>query len=147
MTACKSLPRKPHKTWGSGSAHLQIGNEFHSPKEYAYQSEHAKHSFWDTSAVRKELAGMSIYDVDKVVAPVFPRIGMAVPDSVRMTTDEWVEIVDKVIQLVGEDHVSIGTDIDGGPNLPRGMRDIRDLPMITNAMVRRGYSEARIDKF
>jgi membrane dipeptidase len=72
---------------------------------------------------------------------------MAVPGSVRMTPDEWVEIVDKVIQLVGDDHVSIGTDLDGGPNLPRGMRDTRDLPLITDAMVRRGYSEDRIKKF
>ena len=29
----------------------------------------------------------------------------------------------------------------------RGMRDIRDLPMITDAMLRRGYSEERIRKF
>jgi membrane dipeptidase len=29
--------------------------------------------------------------------------------------------------------------------LARGMRDVRDLPMITEAMLRRGYSEERID--
>jgi membrane dipeptidase len=33
------------------------------------------------------------------------------------------------------------------PTLARGMRDVRDLPMITDAMLRRGYSEERIDKF
>ena len=33
------------------------------------------------------------------------------------------------------------------PPLPRGMRDVRDLPMITEAMPRRGYSEERIRKF
>jgi membrane dipeptidase len=126
---------------------LQIGNEFHSPTEYAYQTEHAKHSFWDTSAVRQEVQGLTIYEVDRLLAPEFPRVGMAVPDLVRMTPDEWVGIVDKVIQMVGEDHVSIGTDFDGGPNLPRGMRDTRDLPLITDAMLRRGYTEERIDKF
>ena len=42
------------------------------------------------------------------------------------------------IALVGEDHVSLGSDFDGGPPLPRGMRDVRDLPMITDAMLRRG---------
>ena len=41
----------------------------------------------------------------------------------------------------------LGSDFDGGPTLPRGMRDIRDLPMITDAMLRRGYSELRIRKF
>jgi membrane dipeptidase len=43
--------------------------------------------------------------------------------------------------------VAIGTDFDGGPTLARGMRDVRDLPMITEAMLRRGYSEQRIDNF
>jgi len=41
----------------------------------------------------------------------------------------------------------LGSDFDGGPTLARRMRDVRDLPMITEAMLRRGYSEARIRKF
>ncbi|HWB31782.1 MAG TPA: membrane dipeptidase [Acidobacteriaceae bacterium] len=126
---------------------FQIGNEFHSPTEYAYQTEHEKHTFFDTSSVADKVKGKTIYEIDKIVAPQFPRMGPWVPDSVRMTPDEWVGAVDRAIRLVGEDHVAIGTDIDGGPNLPRGMRDIRDLPMITQAMLKRGYSEARIDKF
>jgi membrane dipeptidase len=55
--------------------------------------------------------------------------------------------VDRAIQLVGEDHVALGSDFDGGPTLPRGMRDVRDLPLLTEAMLRRGYSERRIRKF
>lgn len=126
---------------------LQIGNEFHSAKEYAYQTEHEKKTFFDTSTVRQEVAGLTIEQVDKVVAPQFPRVGPHVPDAVRMTADEWVGVMDQVIRMVGEDHVAIGTDFDGGPNLPRGMRDTRDLPILTDAMLRRGYSEARIRKF
>ena len=64
-----------------------------------------------------------------------------------MSVDDWVGVVDRAINLVGEDHVSIGSDFDGGPELPRPMRDVRDLPMITDAMLRRGYSEERIRKF
>jgi membrane dipeptidase len=71
----------------------------------------------------------------------------ALPDRLRMSVDEWVAVVDRAIQLVGEDHVALGTDFDGGPLPPRGIRDVRDLPLITDAMVRRGYSEERIDKF
>ena len=40
-----------------------------------------------------------------------------------------------------------GSDFDGGPTLARGMRDVRDLPIITEAMLSRGYSEVRIRKF
>jgi membrane dipeptidase len=64
-----------------------------------------------------------------------------------MTADDWVGVIDQVIRIVGEDHVALGSDFDGGPNLPLGMRDTRDLPIITDAMLRRGYSEARIRKF
>jgi membrane dipeptidase len=77
----------------------------------------------------------------------FPMRGARVPDSVMMAVDDWVGVVDKAIQMVGEDHVALGTDFDGGPTLARGMRDVRDLPMITDAMLRRGYSEERIRKF
>ena len=64
-----------------------------------------------------------------------------------MHIDDWVGVVDRAIQLVGEDAVALGTDFDGGPTLARGMRDVRDLPMITEAMLSRGYTEVRIRKF
>ena len=90
---------------------------------------------------------MTIEQVDKSVAPQIPMEAFNVPEDVRFTVDDWVAVVDKAIQMVGEDHVALGTDFDGGPTPPRGMRDVRDLPMITAAMLRRGYSEERIDKF
>ena len=64
-----------------------------------------------------------------------------------LSVDEWVGVVDRAIQLAGEDHVSLGTDFDGGPTPPRGIRDISDLALITDSMLRRGYSEKRIRKF
>jgi membrane dipeptidase len=126
---------------------FQIGSEFSYPKEFAYVTEHTKKTFWDTTSIPELVKGKTIYEVDELVAPHFPMPGAQVPDSVMMTVDDWVAVVDRAIQLVGEDHVSIGTDFDGGPTLARGMRDVRDLPMITDAMLRRGYSEERIDKF
>jgi membrane dipeptidase len=74
-------------------------------------------------------------------------VGSGVPEEIRITVDDWVAVVDRAIQMVGEDHVSLGTDFDGGPTLPKGIHDISDLPMITDAMLRRGYSEERIRKF
>jgi len=56
-------------------------------------------------------------------------------------------VVDRAIQSVGEDHVALGSDFDGGPPLPRGMRDIRDLPMSPTPCCAGGYSEERIRKF
>ena len=126
---------------------FQIGNSFHNPKYFEWRTKRVGRTFWDTSAVGPKEAELSITEIDKLVAPHFPSVGPEAPDDVLMSVDEWVGVVDRAIRLVGEDHVSLGTDFDGGPTPPRGMRDIRDLAMITNAMLRRGYSEQRIRKF
>ncbi len=126
---------------------FQIGNEFHNPKEFAYRTEHSAGAFWKPSPNQEREAHMTIEQIDAMIAPQFPMDAFNVPEDLKFTPDDWVAVVDRAIQLVGEDHVALGTDFDGGPTPPRGMRDVRDLPMITAAMVRRGYSEARIDKF
>ncbi len=126
---------------------FQIGNEFHNRKEFDYRTAHAGKVFWTPSPNQEREAHMTIEQVDAAVAPEFPMDAFDVPENLRFTVDDWVAVVDRAIQLVGEDHVALGTDFDGGPTPPRGFRDVRDLPMITAAMVRRGYSEERIDKF
>jgi len=126
---------------------FQIGSEFAYPKEYEWLTAQRGKTFFDTSSVPDRVKGKTIYEVDQLVAPQFPMPGARVPDSVMMAVDDWVAVVDKAIRMVGDDHVALGTDFDGGPTLARGMRDVRDLPMITDAMLRRGYTEERINKF
>ncbi|MEP6535193.1 MAG: dipeptidase [Bryobacteraceae bacterium] len=126
---------------------FQIGNEFHNRKMFDWRTAHAGKPFWDRTAIGKKEAEMSIEQIDKMVAHAFPMSGTNAPDEVKFDVDGWVAVVDRAIQLVGEDHVALGSDFDGGPTPPRGMRDIRDLAMITDAMLRRGYSEERIRKF
>ena len=126
---------------------FQIGNEFHNVKAFEWRTKHAGKPFWDTSAIAKRTEPMTIEEIDRKVAPQFPMVGLNLPDDVRFSIDDWVAVVDRAIQLAGEDHVSLGSDFDGGPSPPKGVRDIRDLPMITDAMLRRGYSEERIRKF
>jgi membrane dipeptidase len=126
---------------------FQIGNEFHNRKVFEWRTAHAGKPFWDTSEIARRGPGMSIYEVDKIVAPQFPMVGVKPPEEMLLTPEQWVDVVDRAVQLAGEDHVALGTDFDGGPTPPRGMRDIRDLAMITDAMLRRGWSEERIRKF
>ncbi len=126
---------------------IQIGNEFHNRKVFDWVTAHAGKPFWDTKAAQERTAPQSIFDLDAIAGPAFPMKGSAAPDELKLTVDEWVGVVDRVIQMVGEDHVALGTDFDGGPTPPRGIRDVSDLPLITDAMLRRGYSEERIRKF
>jgi membrane dipeptidase len=126
---------------------FQIGNEFHNPRVFEWRTRHAGKVFWDTTGVGQGGGPRTIEDIDKLVAPQFPMVGVDAPDDIKMSVDDWVNVVDRAIELVGEDHVALGSDFDGGPTPPRGMRDIRDLALITDAMLRRGYSEPRIRKF
>ena len=126
---------------------FQLGNEFHNRKAFEWRTAHAGKPFWDTAEILARGAKLDIFEIDRLVAPQFPMMPADIPDDIRMTVDDWVGVVDRAIRLVGEDHVALGSDFDGGPPLPRGMRDIRDLPLITEAMLRRGYSGERIRKF
>lgn len=126
---------------------FQIGNDFHSRKMFDWHTQHAGKPFWDTTEIQKRGASMTIEEVDALAGKQFPMVGFDAPEELRLTVDGWVDVVDRAIQIAGEDHVALGTDFDGGPTLSRGMRDVRDLPMITEAMLHRGYSEERIRKF
>lgn len=123
---------------------FQIGNEFHNRRVFDWRTEHAGKPFWDTARVNS--SNLSIEQIDRIVAPQFPMLGSQAPDSLKFTVDQWLEVTDRAIQLVGEDHVILGTDFDGGPTLPLPMRDISDTPFLIEAMRRRGYSEERIRK-
>lgn len=125
---------------------FQLGNEFHNRKAFEWVREHAGKPFWDTSAIAAR-GPLPIAEIDRLVAPQFPMRPAEIPDSVRMTVDDWIAVVERAIAIVGEDHVSLGSDFDGGPPLPRPMRDIRDLPLLAEAMQRRGWPRERIEKF
>jgi membrane dipeptidase len=130
-----------------GVVGFHIGNEFHHRPMFDWRTKHAGKVFWDTSKIREQAASRSILDIDRQVAPQFPMEGMPAPPEVLFRPEDWVAVVDRAIQIVGEDHVALGSDFDGGPTLPKGMRDVRDLAQISDAMLRRGYSEERIRKF
>ncbi len=123
---------------------FQIGNEFHNRKLFEFETRKQGKAFWETARVKGQ---PTIFDVDRMVAPRFPMLGYKGVEDLKFTVDDWVAVVDRAIALAGEDHVALGTDFDGGPTLPKGMKDVGDLPMITAAMQRRGYSEERIEKF
>lgn len=60
----------------------------------------------------------------------------------------WERIIDHIdhaVKLVGADHVGLGSDFDGA-DMPDGMEDCSKLPKITEALVRRGYSDDDIRK-
>lgn len=61
---------------------------------------------------------------------------------------DWTLIIDHIdhaVKIAGADHVGLGSDFDGAV-MPLGMEDATHLPQITDALLKRGYSESDIRK-
>lgn len=55
--------------------------------------------------------------------------------------------IDHVVELVGIDHVGLGSDFDGvGDSLPTGLKDASELPNLIRVLLERGYTEEEIEK-
>jgi len=55
--------------------------------------------------------------------------------------------IDHVVELVGIDHVGLGSDFDGvGDSLPAGLKDVSGFPNLIRTLLESGYSEEDIAK-
>jgi membrane dipeptidase len=62
-----------------------------------------------------------------------------------VTWEKIVEHIDHAIKVAGIDHVGLGSDFDGAV-MPLGMEDASKLPRITEALLKKGYSERDAQK-
>lgn len=91
---------------GRGQLGFQIGNEFHNVKVSNWRTQRAGRPFWDTSDIgRRKEADMTIGEIDALVAPQFPMVGVDAPDDIRLTPSDWLAVVERAIAPVGDDHV------------------------------------------
>ena len=67
------------------------------------------------------------------------------PERDKATFDDFMAHMLHALKVAGPDHVGIGLDWDGGGGVV-GLEDVVDLPKITNALLKAGYSEADIQK-
>ncbi len=67
-------------------------------------------------------------------------------DKDKATVEKMVDHVDHIVDLVGPDHVGLGSDFDGIGSTPEGLEDVSKMPNMTRVMVKRGYSDEDILK-
>jgi membrane dipeptidase len=63
----------------------------------------------------------------------------------RVSYEKIIEHIDHAVKVAGADHVGLGSDFDGA-NMPYGMEDASKLPLITEALLKKGYSESDVRK-
>jgi membrane dipeptidase len=63
----------------------------------------------------------------------------------RVDYTKIIEHIDHAVKVAGLDHVGLGSDFDGA-NMPYGMEDASMLPKITEALLKKGYSDSDVKK-
>lgn len=61
------------------------------------------------------------------------------------TVAEMVDHIDHVVEVVGIDHIGIGTDFDGGGAL-KSCYDVSEMENVTRELLKRGYKKNEIEK-
>lgn len=67
-------------------------------------------------------------------------------DKFFATTDDIVKHMEHVINIAGEDAITLGSDYDGAISLPKDFKDITYQPVLVQKMLNRKWSEKRIKK-
>lgn len=96
--------------------------------------------------LREELGVLGLTENDSAAQPVIEKFREENPypySNVAKVADH----IDHVVELVGIDHVGLGSDYDGvGDSLPEGLKDVSEYPNLIAELLRRGYSDDDIAK-
>ncbi|HSC54122.1 MAG TPA: dipeptidase [Phnomibacter sp.] len=67
-------------------------------------------------------------------------------EPIRPTLSHLIDHIDYIIRLVGVDHVGLGSDFDGINVTPYPLNDVTTYPLITQALLSKGYSKKDVEK-
>ncbi len=99
--------------------------------------------------VRKEMGledDMAFLSMDEETEALFDKkMEAAKALGPAANVGDLVDHIDYVVKLVGIDHVGIASDFDGGGKI-EGWWDVSETPNVTKELVKRGYSQADIEK-
>ena len=60
--------------------------------------------------------------------------------------EKLLEHIDYLVKKVGIDHVAVGSDFDGIESAPQGLEDVSKFPVLTDALLKRGYTKDDVAK-
>ena len=67
-------------------------------------------------------------------------------ENMRPPLSLLIDHIDYIVKLVGVDYVGLGSDFDGINLTPQQLDDVTTYPLITKALVERGYTKKDISK-
>ncbi|HVF81586.1 MAG TPA: dipeptidase [Flavisolibacter sp.] len=82
------------------------------------------------------------YEIEEHLLAKYPAIAKGLQPPLSLLMDH----LDYIVQLIGVDHVGLGSDFDGISSAPKELKDVTAMPLITKLLLKRGYSKADIRK-
>ncbi|GAO42198.1 dipeptidase [Flavihumibacter petaseus] len=82
------------------------------------------------------------YEIDDYISKKY----VEEADSLRPSMNVLLNHLDHIVDLIGVNHVGLGSDFDGIESAPQDLDGVEDMPVITSALIVRGYSKKEIKK-
>jgi membrane dipeptidase len=87
-------------------------------------------------------AGMTSYSIDEWISKKYPQEA----EALRPTLSQLLDHIDYIVRLIGVEGVGLGSDYDGIESTPLPLDDVTTFPLITKALLERGYSKKEVRK-
>lgn len=81
-----------------------------------------------------------------IARALFQKIPKQEVDGIRPPLSLMMDHLDRIVKLAGINHVCLGGDFDGAESFVLGLDDVRDYPLITKELKKRGYNKKDIKK-
>jgi len=104
-----------------------------------------KEAFLDRHAHERDslkAAGMSSYGIDEWISKQYPQEA----EALRPQLSQLLDHIDYIVRLIGINGVGLGSDFDGIESAPQPLDDVTSFPLITKALLERGYSKRDVRK-
>ena len=85
---------------------------------------------------------MADYEIEEWISRKYPKEA----ESLRPSMELLLDHIDRIVSLAGIDHVGLGSDFDGIESAPRDLDGVEDMPHLTTALRKRGYSKKDVRK-
>ncbi|MBT8399770.1 MAG: dipeptidase [Rhodothermia bacterium] len=100
-----------------------------------------------TKKIRKKIeAAMKRKKLDRATEAGFKYLSRRRIENPVGTADDAAMHIAHIADLVGVDHIGLGSDFDGVFTFPDGLQDVSDYPNLLSCLIQRGFSDPEIKK-
>ena len=125
---------------GGGVVMINFGSSFLTQEANAYR-------YGRRDAYRTSMAERGLEPTEELEAEFNEAWAVEHGPFPFASIEDVLDQIGHIVDLVGIDHVGIGSDFDGvGDTLPIGLKDVSTYPNLIRGLFERGYSEVEIRK-